>query len=105
MSDQAGQQTAGRPTVETVFTGEHEQVLRGSSTGPAHMPEHYCTHEAVVTVIDGSVEIRLSGTGDIQRVASGECYVIPAGEKHTLHAREAFSLFLVMPASAEIHFG
>ena len=61
------------------------------------MPEHYCTHEAVVVVTSGEVEIVYSENMKRSRVRAGECHVIPANRRHTLTADAPFQLFLTIP--------
>ena len=96
--------TLPKPEVAPVHKGVDHTVLQGSSEGAAFMPEHYSTHEAVVVVVEGRVEIQLTESGVTDTVAAGECYVIRPGEKHTLSSRDGFRLFLTMPSKAEIRF-
>ena len=93
-----------RPEITEVHSGVDCTVVQGSSRGAAFMPEHFCTHEAVVIVVEGRVEIRLTDTGTTAQVSTGECYVIRPGVKHTLTSQDRFRLFLTMPSSAEIRF-
>ena len=100
-SDTAGRQ---RPKVEPVHTGTQQQVFRGSGDGAVFMPEHYCTHEAVVVVTSGEVEIVYSENMERSRVMAGECHVIPANLRHTLTADAPFQLFLTIPGDAKLEF-
>lgn len=78
--------------------------MQGTSSGAAFVPEHDCTHEAVVVVVEGAVEIILTDSGERHAVNAGECYVIHPGVQHTLSSVDAFRLFLTMPSAAEIRF-
>ena len=68
------------------------------------MPEHYCTHEAVVVVTSGKVEITYSKSGERNSVSAGECHVIPAKSTHRLTSDGPFNLFLTIPGGAKIEF-
>ena len=97
--------TGVRPTVVPAFSGESHKVFKGSSDASAYMPEHYSTHEAVVVVTSGRVTVRFSDNGDTVSAAEAEFLTIPANRKHTLKSDGAFTLFLTIPATAELKFG
>ena len=93
-----------RPAVTDIYKGTHHTVVQGTGSGAAFMPEHYCTHEAVMVVVEGRVEIELTESEETCTVNAGECYVIRPRSKHTLSSLGAFRLFLTMPPKAEIRF-
>ena len=93
-----------RPEVTPIHKGPAHTVLQGASAGAAFMPEHDCTHEAVVVGVEGRVEIALTDAGERHAVDAGECYIIHPKVQHTLSSPGAFRLFLTMPAAAEIRF-
>lgn len=58
------------------------------------LSEHTAPFDALVQVLDGEVEIRISGTP--YRVREGEMIIMPAGEPHALKAMGRFKMLLVM---------
>lgn len=58
------------------------------------LSEHTAPFDALVQVLDGEVEIRISGTP--YRVREGELIIMPAGEPHALKAMGRFKMLLVM---------
>ncbi len=58
------------------------------------LSEHTAPFDALVQVLDGEVEITVSGKS--QRVCSGEMLVMPANEPHALKAADRFKMLLVM---------
>lgn len=58
------------------------------------LSEHSSPHEALVQVLEGSVEISIGGEPVI--VAVGECIILPANIPHALKAVEAFKMLLTM---------
>lgn len=68
----------------TLFAFDKEQGLS----------EHTAPYDALVTVIDGVADIRLSGKSVI--VKPGEMVIMPANEPHALKAIEPFKMMLVM---------
>jgi quercetin dioxygenase-like cupin family protein len=58
------------------------------------LSEHTTPFDALVQVIDGTVEITISGVPAV--VKKGEILVMPAGEPHALKAVERFKMLLTM---------
>lgn len=58
------------------------------------LSEHTVQHDAFVHVLDGSAEIRVSGTP--HRVAAGRILRMPGGEPHAVRAVERFKMMLVL---------
>ncbi len=58
------------------------------------LSEHTAPFDALVNVIDGQVEITISGTA--YNMASGDCIILPAGQPHALRATSRFKMLLVM---------
>jgi quercetin dioxygenase-like cupin family protein len=58
------------------------------------LSEHSAPYDAIVQVIDGTVELRI---GDQEIVArAGQVVLLPAGVPHALQARERFRMLLTM---------
>lgn len=58
------------------------------------LSEHTAPFDALIQVLDGEAEIRISG--EPFRVRAGEMIVLPAGEPHALKAVERFKMMLTM---------
>ena len=58
------------------------------------LSEHTAPFDALVYVVDGSVEILIAGKPAV--VAKGEMMVMPADEPHALNAIERFKMVLTM---------
>lgn len=58
------------------------------------LSEHTAPYDALVHVLEGSAEIRISGRP--YDVAAGEAIVMPAGEPHALKANQRFKMLLTM---------
>ncbi|MDH5759546.1 MAG: cupin domain-containing protein [Gemmatimonadota bacterium] len=58
------------------------------------LSEHETPHDAVVHVLQGSVEVTIAG--DAHHVRMGEALHLPAAVPHALVAREALKFLLVM---------
>ena len=58
------------------------------------LSEHSTPHDALVHVLEGSVEILIGGTP--HRVKGGEVLLLPANIPHSLSALTAFKMLLVM---------
>jgi quercetin dioxygenase-like cupin family protein len=58
------------------------------------LSEHTAPFDALVNVIDGEVEITISGKPD--RVKQGEMMIMPANQPHALKALTRFKMMLVM---------
>jgi quercetin dioxygenase-like cupin family protein len=58
------------------------------------LAEHSSPHEALVQVLDGTVEITIGG--EASTVQQGESIILPANIPHALKATERFKMMLVM---------
>jgi quercetin dioxygenase-like cupin family protein len=58
------------------------------------LSEHTAPFDALVQVLDGTVEITIGGTP--RRVATGELVLMPAHVPHALRAVERFKMMLIM---------
>lgn len=58
------------------------------------LSEHTAPFDALVHVLEGDVEITISGK--TQRVRGGEMILMPAGQPHSLKAITRFKMLLVM---------
>ena len=58
------------------------------------LSEHSTPHDAVVEVLDGTVEITIGG--EPHRVSAGEGLLLPAGIPHALSAVTPFKMLLTM---------
>ncbi len=61
------------------------------------LSEHSSPHEALVQVLDGTVEITIGGTP--YNLHSGQCIILPADIPHALKANEKFKMMLTMVKS------
>ena len=58
------------------------------------LSEHTAPFDALIQVLEGEAEIRISGTPI--RVRAGEMIILPASEPHALKAVERFKMMLTM---------
>lgn len=58
------------------------------------LSEHTAPYDAVVTILDGECEVRLSGTA--HQMKEGETIIFPANAPHALSAITRFKMMLVM---------
>jgi quercetin dioxygenase-like cupin family protein len=58
------------------------------------LSEHAAPYEALVQVIEGKVEITISGRS--HQLKAGEMIFLPANEPHSLKARSKFKMLLTM---------
>lgn len=58
------------------------------------LSEHTAPFDAMVQVLDGEVEITISGKPRILK--AGELIIMPAGDPHSLKARGKFKMLLTM---------
>jgi quercetin dioxygenase-like cupin family protein len=62
--------------------------------GGQGLSEHTAPFDALVHILDGDVEITISGIK--YRVSAGEMIIMPAGQPHALRAVTRFKMLLVM---------
>lgn len=58
------------------------------------LSEHTAPYDALVHILEGSAEIRISGRP--YDLTAGEAIVMPAGEPHALKANQRFKMLLTM---------
>ncbi|MEA5044094.1 MAG: cupin domain-containing protein [Petrimonas sp.] len=58
------------------------------------LTEHISPYDAMVHMLDGEAEIRISGNP--HHLKKGDCIIMPAGQSHALHAIEPFKMVLTM---------
>ena len=58
------------------------------------LSEHTAPFDALVNVIDGEAEVRISGKPSA--VKAGEMIIMPANEPHSVQAKEKFKMLLVL---------
>ena len=58
------------------------------------LSEHTVPHDAMIHLVDGAAEIRISGTP--HRVEQGEMIVLPANQPHAVRALGRFKMLLTM---------
>ncbi len=63
------------------------------------LSEHTTPFDALVYIVDGSVEITISG--NVYHLKRGEVMIMPANRPHAIHAAESFKMLLVMVKSLE----
>jgi len=68
----------------TLFAFDEDQELS----------EHTVPHDALIQLLDGEAEIRISGTP--HRVGQGEMIALPPNEPHAVKARGRFKMLLTM---------
>jgi quercetin dioxygenase-like cupin family protein len=63
------------------------------------LSEHTAPYDALVYIVDGEAEIRISGV--LHQLQQGEMIIMPAHEPHALQAARRFKMMLVMIKSQE----
>ena len=58
------------------------------------LSEHTAPFDAMVYVLDGEVEVTISG--EANQVKAGEMIIMPAGKPHSLKAVKRFKMLLIM---------
>lgn len=61
------------------------------------LSEHTAPFDAVVQIIEGEAEIKLSGNN--HKLKTGDIIIMPAGEPHSVKALEKFKMLLTMVKS------
>jgi len=62
--------------------------------GGQSLSEHTTPHDALVCVVDGEVEITISGTA--HRLNAGQVILMPANQPHAVRAITRFKMLLTM---------
>jgi quercetin dioxygenase-like cupin family protein len=63
------------------------------------LSEHTTPFDALVTILDGSADIKVGG--ELHQVQAGEGLILPADIPHALHASTPFKMMLVMIRSPQ----
>lgn len=58
------------------------------------LSEHTAPYDALVHVLEGSIEISISGKPNV--VSAGQIILMPAGKPHALHATQPAKMLLIM---------
>ncbi len=85
---------AGAVVSRTILKQPAGTVTLFSFDAGEGLSEHTARFEALVTVLDGSAEVRVDGVPYV--VSAGETLTLPAGRPHALKALERFRMMLVM---------
>ena len=79
---------------KTVIKKETGTVTLFAFDSNQGLSEHTAPFDAMVCVLDGSVEITISKKPDVLK--KGEMIILPVGEPHSLRALERFKMMLTM---------
>ena len=82
----------------TVIKGPNGSVTVFAFAKGQELSEHTVPYDALVHVLDGEVEIKISGTA--HQVRAGEAILMPADEPHGVKATERFKMVLAMVKKA-----
>ncbi len=59
-----------------------------------HLSEHTAPFDALISILDGSAEIRIGGTP--HHLSAGDMIILPSGIPHAVNATERFRMLLAM---------
>lgn len=59
-----------------------------------YLSEHTAPFDALITILDGSAEIRVGGTP--HHLSAGDMIILPSGIPHAVNATERFRMLLAM---------
>lgn len=85
---------AGSVVSKEIVKGKTSNVTVFAFAKGEGLKEHSAPFDAMVTIIDGSAEIYISGKK--HELATGEMIIMPANEPHAVKAVEQFKMMLVM---------
>lgn len=92
-ADQVSYQTGAIVSKTVVSAAGGNITLFAFDEGQA-LSEHSAPFDALVYVLDGEAEIRISG--QVHMVKTDEMIIMPAGEPHAVKANRAFKMMLIM---------
>jgi quercetin dioxygenase-like cupin family protein len=95
-------ETIIKPELEQLMIGKQLKVLHVSGKSGTHMPEHYATSEAVITVKEGKAILKMEHTNSILR--KGDVFLIPSNANHALQIEEDFEGIVTMSIDSIIKF-
>ena len=84
----------GSVVSRTIVTKETGTVTLFAFDKEQGLSEHTTPYDAMVHVLDGEVEVTISGNSS--RVKTGEIIIMPANEPHALKAVDRFKMLLTM---------
>ena len=85
---------AGSVVSRTLLKKEKGTVTLFAFAEGQGLSEHTAPFDALVQVLEGEAEVRISGTP--HRLAAGDAILMPANEPHALHAPRPFKMLLTM---------
>jgi quercetin dioxygenase-like cupin family protein len=85
---------AGSVVSRTLIKKEKGTVTLFAFDKGQGLSEHTAPFDAMVSVLEGKVEVSISGNPSI--VSGGEMIIMPANEPHALKAVENFKMMLIM---------
>jgi quercetin dioxygenase-like cupin family protein len=85
---------AGSVVSRTLIKKEKGTVTLFAFDKGQGLSEHTAPFDAMVSVLEGKVEVSISGNLSI--VSGGEMIIMPANEPHALKAVENFKMMLIM---------
>ncbi len=85
---------AGSVVSRTLVKKEKGTVTLFAFDAGQGLSEHTAPFDALVQVLEGEAEVRISGTQ--HRLAAGEAILMPANEPHALQAPRPFKMLLTM---------
>ncbi|MBP1639480.1 MAG: cupin domain protein [Bacteroidetes bacterium] len=86
--------TAGGIVSKQIIKREAGNVTLFSFDKGQGLTEHTAPFDAIVQVLDGTVEVRIDGKP--HTIKKGECIIMPANHPHALSAIEPFKMLLTM---------
>lgn len=78
---------------ELVHTASGSITLFSFDAGQG-LSEHTAPYDALLQIIDGSMELTVEGT--VHKLAAGQAFIIPSGAHHSVAARERFKMIITM---------
>ena len=91
-----------KPQLNPLTTGGQLKVLEVTAEAGAVMPPHYCTSDAVITVLQGRAQLDLGDRKE--ELDTGSSFLIPVGRVHILSVRENFRSTVTLSRDAKIKF-
>jgi quercetin dioxygenase-like cupin family protein len=87
----------GAVVSRTLVSVQGGTVTAFASDGSQGLSEHTAPYDAMVIVIEGEVDIKISGAGF--RLKEGDTIIMPANKPHALKAVTKFKMILIMVRS------
>jgi len=93
LTDLVGYQDGSVVSREIIHKSTGTETLFAFDEGQG-LSEHTAPFDALVHVVDGEVEVTISGKS--YHLSQGDYVILPAGETHALKAKSKFKMLLVM---------